>query len=137
MSARLRAAPAQKPQVSKPQNLAVLDDDSVIVPAPDTSVFLHKPDYSPRRPKIRTAGLSLGARRTLIPILLTGGFILIVLAGLHFLWVADNDPMAGVPLWLVGLMIVLSLVSWLLAAINMQAVKHLLSTDKAVANPPS
>lgn len=130
-------APQPKATPHKAPDLAIADDDSVIVPAPDASVFLHKPDYAPRRVKSARAGVSLKFRQTFIPILLTGGFILIVLAALHFLWVADNDPMAGIPMWMVGIMIALGLGLWGLAAMNMMAVRQILRAGEPRVRPPA
>jgi len=112
---------------SAPEVNVVMDDDSVVVPAPDASVFLHKPEYAPKRVKIRVPLVGLKFRQTAIPILLTGGSILIALSALHFLWIADNDPMVGVPGWLVGVMIALGIALWGLAALNMLSVKHMLA----------
>ena len=106
---------------------AIDDDDQVIVPAPDASVFF-KPDYA-NKPKPKTAGFgqSIGFRQTTIPILFTGGFILIALAALHYLWNADNNPMGGLPVWLTGVMFLFGLVLWGLAVANMMTVKHLIA----------
>jgi len=103
----------------------------VIVPAPDTSVFLHKPDYqASSKPRVFRVGLKF--RRTFIPMLLTSGAILACLGGLHFLWNSDSDPMAGLPPWLVGVMFALALVLWVLAAVNMIAVRRMLESQRAV-----
>ena len=73
----------------------------MIVPAPDASVFFHKPDYA-SKPKRQAFGQSIGFRQTLIPILLTGGFIMVVLGLLHFLWSGEGNPLAELPMWLLG-----------------------------------
>jgi hypothetical protein len=106
------------------------DDDAVIVPAPDESVFLHKPDYASNKPKPVPFGQSLGARQTFIPILLTGGFIMAAMGVLHFVWHAENNPMGGLPVWLVALLFFLGLVLWGTAFANMMAVKHIVEAQR-------
>ena len=59
------------------------EDDAVIVPAPPVSALAHSQAYRP--PTRPESGLSLGLRRTMIPILLTLGiemFALLVLGAL-------------------------------------------------------
>jgi hypothetical protein len=107
----------------------VVDDDAVIVPAPDASVFLHK--HASKKPKTVPFGQGLGARRTFIPILLTGGFIMFGLGLLHFIWHADNNPMGGLPPWLVALLFLFGLVLWGMAFANMMTVKHIIDARRA------
>lgn len=109
----------------------VYDDDAVIVPAPDASVFLQRPDYASKKPKPVPFGQSVGARRTFIPILLTGGFIMVALGVLHFVWLADNNPTGGLPVWLVALLFLFGLVLWGAAFANMMTVKHLLDAQRS------
>jgi hypothetical protein len=111
----------------------VYDDDAVIVPAPDASVFLQKPDYAAKKPKAVPFGQSIGARRTFIPILLTGGFIMVALGVLHFVWLADNNPTGGLPVWLVALLFLFGLILWGVAFANMMTVKHLLDAQRRQA----
>ena len=105
------------------------EDDQVIVPAPDASVF-YKPEYA-SAPTTRAPGVvqSTGFRRTTIPILLTAGLIMMVLAALHFVWNADNNPMGGLPVWFAGVMILMGLVLWGLAVANMMTVKHIMEAE--------
>ena len=119
------AAPVIASQsASEPQAQVIDDDDRVIVPAPTADVFLHHgTGASARRPPARRLSL----RRTLIPILLTAGLILFALGLLRFLW-TENNPLAGLQPWLVAIMFVFALVLWGLAAVNMLAVKHQLTT---------
>jgi RsiW-degrading membrane proteinase PrsW (M82 family) len=105
------------------------DDDAVIVPAPDASVFFHKPDYAAKQ-KLNPFGQNLRFRQTFIPILLTAGFIMIGLAALHFLWHSENNPMGGLPVWLLVILFVFGAAMWGLATINMLAVKQQLDAQK-------
>ena len=116
--------------------MTIVDDDSVIVPAPDTSVFLHKPEYAAAPRMRKRLQVGMGFRRTFIPILLTGGLILFVLGALHFAWNADNNPMLGVPGWLVGVMFGVAMLLWVLAAANMLVVRHMLA-EQARVSPAS
>lgn len=112
----------------------VEDDDAVIVPAPDASVFLHKPDYAGKKPKGPAFGQSARFRQTFIPILLTGGLIMIGLGALHFLWQAENNPTNGLPVWLVGALFLLGAALWGLAVANMLSVKHILDAQRKSAS---
>jgi len=121
------ARPAQAARQSIPVNAPpVDDDDAVIVPAPDVSVFLHKPDYAPRPPrKIPSFGHSLETRRTFIPILFTGGLIMIAIAALHFLG-GEGNPFVSLPLWLACVLVAFALLLWGITVTNMLVVKQLL-----------
>jgi hypothetical protein len=121
------AASAQTPDTQ------IVDDDAVIVPAPDASVFFHKPDYA-SRPKRQAFGHSIGFRQTLIPILLTGGFILIMLGLLHFLWSGEGNPLTDLPGWLLAVLFLFGLMLWGFAAANMMSVKAALDRQRKTAN---
>ena len=116
--------PAPSPQATD-------DDDAVIVPAPDASVFFHKPEYA-TKPKQAPVGSSLKFRRTIIPIALTGGFIMAALGAIHFLWSGENNPMGGLPIWLVSIMFAFALLLWTVAGANMMTVKQMLEADDAM-----
>ena len=105
----------------------------MIVPAPDASVFFHKPDYA-SKPKRQAFGQSIGFRQTLIPILLTGGFIMVVLGLLHFLWSGEGNPLAELPAWLLAALFLFGLVLWGLATANMLSVKAALDRQRKAAN---
>ena len=105
------------------------DDDAVIVPAPDASVFFHKPDYAAKQ-HIKPFGQSLRFRQTVIPILLTAGLIMNGLATLHFVWRSDNNPMGGLPIWLLIVLFIFGLAIWGMAVMNMLAVKQELDARK-------
>ena len=105
------------------------DDDAVIVPAPDASVFFHKPAYAAKQ-HIKPFGQSLRFRQTVIPILLTAGLIMNGLATLHFVWRSDNNPMGGLPIWLLIVLFIFGLAIWGMAVMNMLAVKQELDARK-------
>jgi hypothetical protein len=109
-----------------------VDDDAVIVPAPDASVFYHKPDYASKNKK-PAFGQSIRFRQTLIPILLTSGFIMVVLGALHFLWSGENNPMGGLPIWLLAVLFLFGLLLWAAAAANMLSVKNALVAQRRKA----
>lgn len=66
------------------------DDDAVIMPAPEPEVFA---PHAPAKPAVSAAGMprSLGFRRTVIPILLTCGVLLIGIGALK--WVGGDDSL--------------------------------------------
>ena len=76
-----------------------------------------------RRVPPRTAP-AMGLRRTLIPILLTGGAILMALATVRYAWNSIDNPTLDLPRGIVIAMVALGLVCWLLAAANMLAVRR-------------
>jgi hypothetical protein len=111
---------------------APVDDDGVIVPAPDASVFFHKPDYAAKN-KRPAFGQSVRFRQTSIPILLTSGLIMVVLGALHFLWSGENNPMEGLPVWLIAVLFLFGLLLWGLATANMLSVKAALDAQRRKA----
>jgi hypothetical protein len=102
----------------------------VIVPAPDASVFYHKPEYASATTRPPAFGQSIGFRRTTIPILLTAGLIVIGLGVMHFASSSENNPMGGLPIWLTALLFLLGLILWGLAVANMMTVKHLMQAQE-------
>lgn len=128
------AAPAATASASAPApDSQIVDDDAVIVPAPDASVFFHKPAYA-SKPKRPAFGHSVGFRQTLIPILLTAGFIMVMLGLLHFLWGGDNNPLADLPGWLLAVLFLFGFMLWGFAAANMLSVKAALDRQRKAAN---
>lgn len=112
------------------------DDDAVIVPAPDPRVFHHKSTPAGYSQRLGGFGRSLTFRRTFIPILLTGGLICLALATIHFItWGSGDNPLRGLPGWLVGLLFLFAAVLWGLAVINMMVVKHMLEPKGEPAPP--
>jgi hypothetical protein len=102
----------------------------VIVPAPDASVFFHKPEAAPK-PQGLAFGQSISFRQTLIPILLTGGLIMLGLGSLRFIWQSENNPLIALPLVLVIILFVFGVGLWGLAVANMIVVKQILDRRKA------
>jgi hypothetical protein len=107
-----------------------VDDDAVIVPAPDASVFFHKPEYA-SKPKRPAYGQSIHFRQTLIPILLTAGFIMVGLGTLHFIWSGENNPLSDLPGWLLAVLFGFGALLWILAAANMLSVNSALQTQRS------
>ena len=122
-------APVVQPTYQEPAASTIDDDDQVIVPAPDASVFFHKPDYAPKQKGV-AFGQSISFRQTLIPILLTGGLIMIGLGSLRFIWQSENNPLGGLPIVLVIILFVFGAILWGLAAANMIVVKQILDKMK-------
>lgn len=81
------ARPEAPPLVvnDQPINQPLLEDDFVMMPAPDPSAFVSTARF--KRPA--TPSKSLFARRTIVPLLLTHGLLLLTLGGLWFL--TDED----------------------------------------------
>jgi hypothetical protein len=127
------AAPQNTPEVDggqstglssgTPGDAAVIDDDdAVIVPPPDPSVF----EYSSKATADMRAKVarqkSIDFRRTLIPILLTCGVLLIIFGSLKFVSGPDSvltDLSIGIPIGL----FVMAIILLALAAVNMISVK--------------
>ena len=94
------------------------------------SVFLHKRHAAAEPSKARAFGQGLTFRRTFIPILLTGGLICLVLGALHFAWNSSDNPLGGLPGWLVALLFVFALLLWGLAGMNMAVVRHMMEAQR-------
>jgi hypothetical protein len=106
------------------------DDDETSMPAPDADVF------APRHHAARRAAVyqTLEFRRTLIPILLTCGALLIAFASARHL-VGPDSPLADLPPWMAPVLILSGTVLLALAGLNMLSVKsrmaeHELRVDK-------
>ncbi len=104
------------------------DDDLRSIPAPDASVFepRSKPAVSEDFKAKATARKNLEFRRTLIPILLTCGVMMLGFASLKFLTGSDS-MLATVPLWVPILLILAGLILIGLGVVNMLSVKAQLS----------
>lgn len=126
--ARSASPPAQSAASS--EETAAADDDAVIVPAPDASVFYHKPQYEPKV-KRQAFGQTINFKRTLIPILLTSGLIMVALGALHFIWSGENNPLVDLPGWLLGVLFVFGFALWALAVANMLSVKSAIDAGNA------
>ena len=110
------------------------EDDAVIVPAPPASAFL--PYRSPTAAAAKTSPTRLSLRRTLIPILLTCGIILLVLGTMPF-FLSEENPLSQLPHWMSYSLWALGMFLLALGVVNMLAVKHLLEAQAAagVAGP--
>jgi hypothetical protein len=107
------------------------DDDSVIVPAPEASVFMPKAKpitSADARAKIQKKK-RLEYRRTLIPILLTTGVMLLIFGVLKFLAGPDSQ-LANIPGWAPLMLLGIGVFLLVLAGINMLSVKHELAADE-------
>ncbi|HEY8666000.1 MAG TPA: hypothetical protein VIL86_05005, partial [Tepidisphaeraceae bacterium] len=71
-------------------------------------------------------------RRTFIPVLLTGGLILITLGAMHFAMTGQDNAIAGMAVWLAALLLVFGLGLWGLAGANMMVVKHIIESSVPV-----
>lgn len=101
------AAPSSPPQQSLAQAMAA-----------------QRPAVSKKAKSREKPGMNL--RRTLIPVLLTGGFLLLALATVRFAWNSIDNPMLDLPRGVLIAMVSLGVVCWLLAAANMFAVRRAL-----------
>jgi hypothetical protein len=111
---------------------AIFDDDSVIVPAPDAAVFAPRPKSAAALKAHRTAVYqTVEFRRTMIPVLLTCGVLMLVFAVLKFLARADS-PLADLPMWLPVVLIITAIALLGLGVLNMLSVQNSL----AAIDPP-
>lgn len=118
---RPAAPPSQTPADEQADAVNIIDDgDAVIVPAPDAQVFAPKPASArPARPSITR---SLGFRRTIIPILLTCGVLLLGIGLLK--WIAGADSLfSDMALSLSAVLCVSGAFLLLVAVLNMLQVK--------------
>jgi hypothetical protein len=109
---------------------AIVDDDEVIVPAPTPDVFAPRP--APQKPVGPPGIKGLGFRRTVIPILLTCGVLLIGIGLLKWLGGSESlfsEMALRVSATLCGAGVFLLLV----AALNMMQVKAELAAAAAAA----
>jgi hypothetical protein len=115
------------------QNVNVVDDDdSVIVPAPDPSAFIprQKSTGSAEARAAVAAKKNLEYRRTLIPILLTCGTLLLGFGILKFVAGSDST-LQFIPSWIpIGLLCTGALLL-ALAGVNMMSVKQQLTAAKS------
>jgi hypothetical protein len=99
------------------------DDDAVIVPAPDASVFVPKakPQTSAQARAEIARKKNLEYRRTLIPILLTTGTMCVIFSMLKLFAGADS-MLANVPNWEPVIFAVAGVLLLALAGVNMLSV---------------
>jgi hypothetical protein len=102
------------------------EDDAVIVPAAPLSALGPRRHAAPAPSAAAAAARALNRRRTVIPVLLTGALLLLVTAALKF--VVDPDaPLAGLPVWVPFVLIVLAAVILGVAGLNMAQVRKQLA----------
>jgi len=80
-----------------------------------------------KRQKSDPAPFQLALKRTVIPVLLTMGFILVSLAVVHYAWRSDDNPVLELPTAVIIGMMAGALVLWALAALNMVSVRRTLA----------
>lgn len=109
------------------------DDDAVIVPAPDQSVFAPRPKAAPAVRKARTPIYqTLEFRQTVIPIMLTSGVLAIVLGAIRF-GLSDDSIFSAVHSSVAIVLIVLGFMLLGAAALNIMQVKQMLEANNAPA----
>ncbi len=104
--------------------MEIVDDgDAVIVPAPPPSVFAAKP--KPATPHAHRAAVlhTLGFKRTMVPILLTGGVLLPLFGALKFLR-GDNSPFSGLPTWVMVLLLIAGAILLAFGVMNMLQIRQ-------------
>jgi hypothetical protein len=108
--------------------MAVDDDDAVIVPAPDASVFI--PKKKPVSSAIARARVArqkrIDFRQTVIPVLLTGGALLIGF-GVAPVAMGHDSVAAALPSWVTPTLVAAGLALWVLAVLNMLSVRSLMA----------
>jgi hypothetical protein len=104
------------------------DDDMMLAPAPDASAFQPHP-IAYRSPN--TAGKKgSDLKQTLIPILLTTGFLLCVMGTLKYILGAES-PYSALPTWVIAMMFGTGGVLLALAAFTMMQVNAQLHREAA------
>jgi hypothetical protein len=108
----------------------VYDDDAVIVPAPSADAFVHHPP-KPRPKKVHVAVYkTLKFKRTIIPILLTSGLLLIIFGVSRFI-AGPDSPLSVLPMWLIATVFVMALLLLVFGAMTMLQVKDELMRSQA------
>ena len=104
--------------------IVTTDDDAVMVPAPAMETLAHvhtKPDAAHHRPHM-PAIKSVEARRTVIPVLLTCGLLLVIAATMRLVTSPDT-PLRSLPPWMSWAGYALGGLLWGVALINMFSVR--------------
>jgi hypothetical protein len=110
---------AQKPPAQKPVQKVARPAAPSSAPDQSLAAAVARARHATPKQKTQHAAPGLALRRTLIPVLLTGGFLLIGLAIIRFAWSSIDNPMLDLPRSVVIAMISLGVVCWVLAALNM------------------
>ena len=106
------------------------DDDAVIVPAPDQSVFAPRPKAAaPVRKGRVPVYQTLHFRQTVIPVMLTSGVMALLLGGIRFA-LSDDSIFSAVPSSIAIVLIVLGLLLLGAAALNIVQVKQMIEAEK-------
>ena len=109
------------------------DDDAVIMPAPDAAVFAPRAGQAAQPPRgaFQRSALyqTIEFRRTIIPILLTCGGLMIGFGSLKYV-MGEDSPLSELPVWLPVLLFVTGALLLGLAVANMLSVKHQLAAVK-------
>ena len=109
------------------QTEIIYDDDSVIVPAPDAAVFAPKRRSQPAARVGHSAMYqTIEFRRTIIPILLTCGTLMLAFGSLKYT-LGQDSALAELPGWLPIVLFTTGTVLITLAVMNMLSVKHQLA----------
>ena len=98
------------------------DDDAVIVPAPEASAFVPKSKTNAEVRKKIARKRNLEFRRTLIPILLTCGVMMLVFAVLRF-FTGPDSMLTNLPIWIPIALVTAGLVLLALAVVNILGVR--------------
>lgn len=110
------ALPPTTAFVSDVPPAGVDDDDAVIMPAPSVEYLAHQPHHAPvptRSPAERTVRF----RATVIPIMLTGGLLMVAAAVLKYT-VAPDAPLAAMPTWSAFLLLLTGAALLVVAGLN-------------------
>ena len=102
----------------------IYESDEVMAPAPDASVFAPKakPATAPRSSRTPYTQ-TLEFKRTVIPVMLTSGTIMLITAAAIFLAGVDSI-FASIPAWLAIALLLFGLILLSLAAMNMMQVRR-------------
>jgi hypothetical protein len=122
---------AQPPVADSPASEIIEDDDMMAIPAPEASVFQVKSPNTLAYARAKVAAKrSLEFRRTLIPVLLTSGILMLGFASLKL--VADPDSsLVAVPIWVPALLVVGAVIFLALAVVNMLSVKQQMAAGQS------
>lgn len=103
--------------------IVTTDDDAVMVPAPamETLGHIHTKPTSPHHAHLPTIK-SVEARRTVIPVLLTCGSLLVIAATMRLVTSPDT-PLRSLPPWMSWAGYALGVLLWGVALINMFSVR--------------
>jgi hypothetical protein len=97
------------------------EDDAAMMPAPSMDYLAQRPHHP--APPVRSPQRAVLFRRTVIPILLTSGVLMLVAAGLKY--VVDPDaPLAVMPLWMSVVLALAGVALLVVAGLNVVQARH-------------